>query len=776
MPKRNFRTIIAGFILLFSVYINAILFHAELLANILSAGCALYGSAVLFWRYLTSEPSRTVSKSWLLYALALFFWGAADIDWLFLTLQSINPIESMLNTFLYYLANLFILASLLLFAFTYFRKWNNLQLIWDTVIISVQTLILTWILFLGKQSDTIALVFKDGFFSFSSIIIDVCVLIGVFVFFLSKRSGHIPSYVRIVSTGVSLFVIIDLIYYYSYFREQYIPNSLIDIVYAFSLILISLGAFLSMKEDNTAGKQIYIDNIGSSKKTIFLALFPLFALLSNTFKIFDFIIMSVVIVIYELISKQIQKAIKNEISLQEKLVVNQELEQQLLIQTNELLLLSNMDTVTKLYNKRYFQNSLDLALQNLSEGDRLAVVFLDLDRFKTINDTYGHDVGDHVLIEIAERLQHWNIVRCVIARIGGDEFVFMINGQYTTEQIEEFALQITALCNAPIFVQDQMLYVTVSIGIAIAPDDTVDSITLMKFADMAMYRAKSNGNNRHMFFDLNIDQHTRRKHEIELLLRKANIKSDFNLFYQPQFDLATNKLIGMEALLRWSTDQFGYISPSEFIPIAEEINLIEKIGKWVFTNACKQIRCWNETYHTQLKIGINLSPEELMSARFIPNIKQFLVNDRLLPDWIDIEITENIMLEHNEIVRKTFESLHELGLMISIDDFGTGYSSFHNLQHYPFNRIKIDKSLIDHIAEDNNNRHIVKAIIEMAKNIGLKTIAEGVETIEQKSALAQIGCDEVQGYLFGKPVPSDMFEQTYLKNKFIGPCVIRTQQ
>lgn len=765
MSKSSFRSAVFGIIFTLSLYIMTLLVHMDQWGNIASSCCSIYGSMILFWRYFRFDRSSLISKSWLLYALALLAWGMADIDWTILYAKGINPIDNTLNIILYFFTNFFFLCAVLLFAFTYFKKWNGLQLILDTVVISVLCLLLVWVLFLDKQSEIIRFIFQDGFFSFSSILIDICVLIGVFVFYLSLRSGKIPRYLRIVSTGVSLFCTIDLIYYYSYYMNRYLPNTLIDLFYLFSLLLIAFGALLSSKNAQSFSQQIYISNIGTSKKALYLALFPFFTLFSQNCRAFDILAMGLVILSYELITKQIQNAIENVIKLQEELVLNKELEEQILLKSTELEIISNLDTVTKLYNRTYFRHSLQNALEQISPKEIIAVLFMDLDRFKTINGTYGHDTGDRVLIEIAERLQKWNSLRLIIARIGGDEFALLMNGKYSELQVEEIATRIRSLCSVPVSIDDHTLYITVSIGIAVAPADSSDSVTLMKYADMAMYRAKSVGYNQYKFYNQSIGQLIHRKHKIELLLQKSDINKDFDLYYQPQFDLANNQLIGMEALIRWNTESFGYISPGEFIPIAEEINFISKLGKWIFWNACRQIREWNKTYGTNLKIGINMSPKELVGSQFVSGLTGLIADNPELKNWIDIEITENIMLEQNEAVQLAFSTIHELGITISIDDFGTGYASFKYLQRYPFNRIKIDKSLIDNITADENSFHIASAIINMSKTIGLKTIAEGVETAEQSKVLNELGCDQVQGFLFGLPVAPKDFEQRYLKQK-----------
>jgi EAL domain-containing protein (putative c-di-GMP-specific phosphodiesterase class I) len=336
------------------------------------------------------------------------------------------------------------------------------------------------------------------------------------------------------------------------------------------------------------------------------------------------------------------------------------------------------------------------------------------------------------------------------------------HSKYGYKEMEQIANKIINKCSETIEVDQYLFHVTISIGISIYPFDAMDSNSLMRNADIAMYQAKSLGKRRCVSFDTKFTDRLTRKSKIEFQLKNLILDNEFELYYQPQFSIPDKKLIGAEALLRWNSKQLGWISPTEFIPIAEEINLINPIGEWVMEKAIKQIGLWNNTFNSNLKVGINVSPKQLDCISFIPNLKGFLENNGVPSKYIDIEITESFAIEGEDKIKQIDSLFRGVGVSISIDDFGTGYSSLSYLKFFPFDRIKIAKPLIDSIATDDYDLQIVKAVVMLAKSIGMKTIAEGVELQEQFDILNELGCDEIQGFLLGKPMPSNQFEELYL--------------
>jgi diguanylate cyclase (GGDEF)-like protein len=476
----------------------------------------------------------------------------------------------------------------------------------------------------------------------------------------------------------------------------------------------------------------------------------------------DFIVFGLLTWVYGFISNYIQLSIEKETLLTN---ANEILERQIAEQIDELAFLANRDTLTSLFNRRYFFDHLGESIKSLRRNETLALLLFDLDRFKVINDNYGHDVGDKILVNLAARLNEWNDRGTTIARLGGDEFIILLVGEYSYAEIADICEQIIELCGKPISVCDDTLDVTLSMGVSILTPSACDGKTLMKHADIAMYQAKSRGYNKYLFYNDLLSSEIDKATKIEVLLKQADTEKDFELYYQPQFSLPDLELIGAEALIQWKNTAHGYIPPKVFIPVAEEIDYIYKLGRWVMQESIRQAVKWNGMLPRQMIIGFNISPKQLNDCCFVPILKSMISEAGVNADWLDAEITESIMLNEDEMIKHIFTCLKNLGLSISIDDFGSGYSALGYLNKFPFDRIKLDKSLIDNVSPQNvNGTNIVRAVISMAKAVGIKTIAEGVETQEQLDILIDLGCDQAQGYLLGRPVPPAVFESNFFKS------------
>jgi diguanylate cyclase (GGDEF)-like protein len=419
------------------------------------------------------------------------------------------------------------------------------------------------------------------------------------------------------------------------------------------------------------------------------------------------------------------------------------------------------DALTGLYNREYFYESIN---NKIDSYGHFSIFYLDLDRFKVINDLHGHNMGDMVLKKVAKRLANNLSISTDIFRIGGDEFSVIID-ETDSSYINFMAKEITDLINETVLIDDYAFSIGVSLGISRYPRDGETANELMKHADIAMYHAKHYHPEQHVIFSSHMVEGLERRNKIELLLETADFDESFDLYYQPQFDTASGKLHGMEALIRWYHPQEGFISPGEFIPIAEEVSLIKPISDWVLEKAMRQIKQWNNTYSAEWVMGINISPISLNSVSFMPNLNALIKSIEIEPKFIDFEITEHSAMNTAPIVQEIFTTLSELGIQISIDDFGTGYSSLSYIKRFDVDTLKIAKELIDNITEDQDDHLIVKAIVMMADGLGLKTIAEGVETKEQLDLLKELGCNRIQGYYYGRPVDGKTFEETYLKEE-----------
>lgn len=758
-----FKRKLAAIGLPYCLYVAASVAQLDFWANILSPLSSLAAAGIFLYAYINSNRSNPASKIFLVFFLGISSWTIADISWLVISLLNKNPLQDLFTTVFYSVTNLFFISALALFAIYMLKKWSGIALMLDAIAISFSSIMLIWIAFFGKSQTEIQLMLSDGFISAASILLDFGIIVGILIWFISIKKVRVPYSITLIFVGLFMFSNNDLVYYYLYYHELYSPNTLLDAIYNLSFVVIAIGALLySRIPIAERHHSFFYSNIGFKRKGFLLVAFLAAAIIAEGFVINDIFVFLFIIAVYEAASGFVQNAVKNEELLQKEISMKLALERLLEEKTSELVLLANQDTVTKLYNRRYFIEALEDTLKEMKPNELLAIMFIDADRFKTINDTYGHDIGDKVLIEIADRLMKWNSYGAVLARLGGDEFVLMFHGRYQRCDIEALAKELINVFKDTIVVERYVINITFSIGISVSPSDAYDAVTLMRFADMAMYRAKALGYNKYMFFDPLINEHVFKKNELELMMWKANINEEFELFYQPQFSVPEMEIIGAEALLRWKNGNKGYILPGEFISVAEEIGFIIKIGAWVINEAFIQLEKWNSMYSQKLKIGINVSPKQISDGSFINTLNKILEEHRFSSIWVDIEITENVMLVDKIEVEGTFDLLKELGFSLSLDDFGTGYSSLGYLNKYRFDRIKLDKSLIDSISSDINDKKIVKAIISMANSLGIKTIAEGVETQEQLDVLLEMGCDQIQGFLLGRPVPASEFEELFL--------------
>ena len=413
------------------------------------------------------------------------------------------------------------------------------------------------------------------------------------------------------------------------------------------------------------------------------------------------------------------------------------------------------DALTGLPNRRKFEKDLRSVLEEAQTNlNDVAVLFLDLDRFKKINDHLGHDVGDLLLIEVAKRLRGCLRSKDIVARQGGDEFTILLPDMYSEKSAAFIAEQILTVLNKPFFIQDKELSITPSIGIAMYPDYGTHATELMKHADMAMYRAKASGKNTFIFFSKEMSIAENEIHFLESELSKALQQNEFFLEYQPQVNIKTKQIIGFEALIRWKHPKLGTVSPAQFIPLAEETGFIIELGNWILRTACLEAKRWHNQGFTHLKVGVNLSVVQFNHADLIPTISKVLEETELIPEALDIEITESIAINKKQSVIEKLEQLQKLGIQISIDDFGTGYSSLSYLTKYPINTLKIAKEFISEIKNSPLEEAIISSIITLAKKLQLNVIAEGVETHEQWSFLHNQNCDHIQGFLISKPVSS----------------------
>ena len=408
------------------------------------------------------------------------------------------------------------------------------------------------------------------------------------------------------------------------------------------------------------------------------------------------------------------------------------------------------DSLTGLASRAFFEQAVTEAFTR-SPAEKISVLLLDLDRFKAVNDTLGHAAGDNLLRLAGERLKSSVRKDDLVARLGGDEFAVLIQPSPTSNEPTAIAQRILDLVQRTYLIEGQLVNVGTSMGIAQSPNDGVDYAQLLRSADLALYHSKTSGRGTFHFFDSQMDRRAQARRANELELRRALALRQLEVFYQPQVNTAIGKLVGFEALVRWRHPERGIVSPGEFLPIAEEIGLIVPLGDWVLRTACKEATKWPD----DITIAVNASPQQFETGKFADAVRRALAGSGLRGDRLEIEITEGTLLNGDEVTLNTLHDLRSNGVRIAMDDFGTGYASLSQLARFPFDKIKIDRSLAGFEGDNHKQRAIVRAITALGRSLSVCTLAEGVESAEQIVRLQKDGCTSVQGYFFSKPVPAD---------------------
>ncbi len=422
--------------------------------------------------------------------------------------------------------------------------------------------------------------------------------------------------------------------------------------------------------------------------------------------------------------------------------------------------MAHYDPLTSLPNRNLLQDRMQQALALAKrKGNKVGILFIDLDRFKTINDSLGHDIGDLLLQQVAERML--SVVRTsdTLARLGGDEFLLLVQDPETEESLGIIAEKLVASLSTPIPIQTHSLHITPSIGICCFPKDGDNTDTLMRNADTAMYHAKATGRNGYQFFIHSMNAEADQRFRIESALRYAIAKDELSLHFQPLIETSTHRICGVEALLRWHSTDLGQVSPAKFIPIAEDSGTILSIGNWVLYKACRQMKEWHDAGLNHLTLAVNLSPLQFRQKDLVPMVAEILEITGLPAGSLELEITESSLMNNVDEVIATLHKLVDLGVRLAVDDFGTGYSSLAYLKHFPLHKLKVDQSFVRDLEKDQHSEGIVRTIIALAASLRLEVLAEGVETQNQSQLLEQLGCQYMQGYLFSRPLPATEVDQ-----------------
>ncbi|MGR8998970.1 MAG: putative bifunctional diguanylate cyclase/phosphodiesterase [Gammaproteobacteria bacterium] len=423
---------------------------------------------------------------------------------------------------------------------------------------------------------------------------------------------------------------------------------------------------------------------------------------------------------------------------------------------DQLAHMAHYDVLTDLPNRILLLDRLNKAIELAHrKGWQLALMFMDLDQFKHINDSLGHTVGDHLLQSVAKRLLGCARHSDTISRQGGDEFVKLLPFIASPEDATFCAQKMLTVLEPPHHIDGHDLHISMSIGISIYPNDGQDAETLIKCADTAMYYAKENGRNNYRFFEPVMNARAVQRHSIEASLRRALERQEFVLYFQPKVNLQSGEIIGVEALIRWQHPERGQLMPALFIPVAEDCGLILSIGRWVLREACIQAQAWKQAGLPPITVAVNTSALEFRSKGFLEDVRAILEETGLEPCYLELELTESVLMRNAETTHSMLHELSDLGVKLAIDDFGTGYSSLSYLRQFPIDTLKIDQSFVNQMLSSPDDASIVRAVISMGKSLNQRVIAEGVETPEQYAFLQAQNCDEGQGYYFGRPVAAE---------------------
>ena len=778
-PRYRFMVLVA---LAFLHYATAALLGSNLWADIAAPVFDLLAAGMVLHACLTSK-NKMFKANFLLAGAAVLSWAIGDTLWLvYEYLFHIDPDTSNLVAVFYFATNILLIATTVYYAYYRLRKWDSVQLLIDSVVFALAILWFLWVVLYDKSLSAIAQMQNNGIVNAITIGLDVFMIVIIGIWYLSIRKGTIPVFLRILVSAVFIYSTLDLIYFHQYFRGLYVPDALLDVGYLASLLGIAASIKLYYIQYPTKyDDQNPNTNVGRRHKGLFLLFCPVLIALVADLDVYDIVFYLLIILIHESGSSYIQRSIDNKSLLQQEIEINKKLEAlvsektQDLISANEALRNRNLelnfinlhDSLTGLHNRVYFMQKLEEDMQavDLDADEKVVMIVWNIDNLKGINDTYGHNTGDQILIQHAHRVRNLFQKEGVLARLGGDEFVYLLRAMYHKPAFQNMAEKIVRTCKQPFTINGYKFNITVAVGIASYPYSASDITSLLKHADIAMHYVKDARVKNHIAWYLDITEAMQRKRMIADYLKTADYNQDLTLFYQPIFRVSDGKMVGMEALLRWNCPELGPVSPAEFVPIAEDENLIIPIGNWVIENAVKQVATWNHSYQTRLRVGINFSPKQFDQDSSFTVLDASIKRHHAEFDWIDIEITEGVAMDNENSAEKIKNNFKKKGISISIDDFGTGYSSLGYLNILSFDRIKIAKPLTDKITYDDSARKIVTSIILLAKSLGLKTLSEGVENKEQFALLDELGIDQIQGYYLSKPLSAKEFETIYLKPK-----------
>ncbi|ANU24774.1 diguanylate cyclase [Planococcus donghaensis] len=744
----------------------------------LSLSAPVVATITISFVYL--NPNSRDRYFWLLIALGCFNYAIAEVIWLYnYSIAQIPVISPEWSDLFYFLQIFFYITA---FIYQLWRKKENayqIKFFCDVAIIVTVFTALSWHflvrpLFSSDELTPLLLAISVGY-----PVSDLLLLLGAIGFYLGTAQFFARSVLTLIIMSLLLQVFADTAYLFSIAESSYVENNLTNPLWSLALLLMALAALLSLTPTKTfipavlpeppkeritfqmllpystiillfiviafeQNKDIHGLIAGAGLSIGLIIVRQIFTLLDNQKLMYN----------YDHLTSVLEHKIENRTA--EVTNKNQQLEK--VIQKMEEL--AYYDVLSGLPNRRLFLEKLEDSIRDAKQhSEKVAVVFIDLDRFKNVNDSFGHEFGDLLLQGFSEKIKENLRSDDVISRQGGDEFTIILNNIYDEHDISPLIQRLQTALAKPMMINGQELHISMSIGIAVYPKDGETSGELLKHADSAMYSAKAKGKNNFQFFSDDMALIASRKIALENDMRRAITNKEFMLYYQPQIQVETGDIIGMEALIRWQTVGGDVVSPGEFIPLAEETRLILPIGEWVLYTACEQAKKWHDAGHSHLKLAVNLSPLQFIHDDLMDVVEFTLRKTGFPASSLELEITEGVAVEDAETALTRMRELRKIGVRIAIDDFGTGYSSLNYLKRFPLNNLKIAQPFVQDMATNPYDKALVEAMVFIAHNLNMSVIAEGVETDEQLSLLKELGCDEIQGYLYSKPLSAEQFTE-----------------
>jgi diguanylate cyclase (GGDEF)-like protein len=644
------------------------------------------------------------------------------------------------------------------------------QTLLDMLIISLCIMALLWLFVFEKDLGKAEIIGSD-LIPMLSVLIDSLIFGGTGVWFFSTRIKKSPLYISVMAVGGVIFVISDLWYYYVYFYFSYQPNSWPDVGYMLGFTVMAVSGFLKAQNKTiTKNRKKFCTGFFSFSKEAVLIIMPFLIIFFKRSEKLYFLLLIVAILIYYVLSNYTQKAIFQEKLLGVEKQHVAELEAKVEERTKEIVKIMNTYVVTGLYNRRYFEEYLSKFCDTLPQQERVYLLYIELNNYKGIKALYGRYVAETLLKETGKRLNEMVSEigeKTTLAHYEESVFIIALGNNQSMQQSTVISQNILYKCCGRYDIENHDIGIAMNIGIACYPSDSDSYEDLIKHAEYAMMYSRKKGMNVITQYNKSIGNIINKRNMIEMKLEKIDYDEELRLHFQPQVMCKTGNIIGTEALLRWYNKDGTVIQPNEFIPIMEETGQIVPVGYWVMENAARQLSLWGNGFSGCFRMAINVSVKQLGDLEFVPHLKTILKKYHIRPECFEIEITENIQMDGTNEILDNLNAIRGMGISVAIDDFGTGYSSLYYLKNLPMDRIKIAKELVDDIEKDAYGRAMVRMVIEMAQNNGVKVIAEGVETKEQWEYLKTFQCNEIQGYYFGKPVLPEEILHGWMVKSFI---------